>query len=60
WIVQQCPICWERQTDTVCCHLVCGLLEEAFAWASGGGRYAVEEIKCTARGEPTCTFRIAK
>lgn len=60
WIVQQCPVCWERQTDMACCHLVCGLLGEAFAWASNGGRYTVEEINCTARGEPTCTFQIAK
>jgi predicted hydrocarbon binding protein len=60
WIVQQCPICWQRQMEAASCHLVCGLLEEAFAWASGGGRYTVEEIKCAVRGEPTCTFSILK
>jgi predicted hydrocarbon binding protein len=60
WVVQGCPICWERRAESPSCHLVCGLLEEAFAWASGGGRYAVAETKCVARGDATCTFEIGK
>jgi predicted hydrocarbon binding protein len=60
WSVQQCPVCWERRTAATCCHLTGGMLEAAFAWASGGGHYSVKEVTCTARGEPMCTFEIEK
>jgi len=60
WVIERCPVCWQRQSDEPCCHLAGGLLEEALFWASGGRRFKVEEIECHAAGAPTCTFRIDK
>lgn len=60
WIIERCPVCWGRQTDQPCCQLAGGLLEEATFWASGGRRFAVEEIKCKANGDAQCTFQIAR
>jgi predicted hydrocarbon binding protein len=53
-------VCWGRQADEPCCQLAGGLLEAATSWASGGRRFAVDEIKCKARGDASCTFQIAK
>jgi hypothetical protein len=60
WIIERCPVCWERQTDEPCCHLAGGLLEKSLFWGTGGRRFHVEEIECVAMGGATCTFRIDK
>lgn len=60
WIIERCPVCWGRAAADPCCHLAGGLLEEATFWASGGRRFAVEEITCKARGDEHCTFQISK
>jgi len=60
WIIERCPVCWNRKTDGPCCHLAGGLLEEAMFWGTGGRRFEVEEIACIAEGHPTCTFKIDK
>lgn len=58
WIIERCPVCWERRTDEPCCHLAGGLLEEALFWGTGGRRFRIEEVQCVAMGHPTCTFQI--
>jgi len=60
WIIERCPVCWGRRTDSVCCHLAGGLLEEAIFWGTGGRRFKVEETACVAAGAATCTFQIDK
>jgi len=58
WHIECCPLCWERKTTEPVCHLAVGLLQEALYWLSGGKIFTVEEIACTARGDPACTIVI--
>lgn len=60
WITERCGVCWGRTTETPCCHLTVGVLEEGLYWASGGRRFYVEEVSCIAAGDPTCTILIGK
>ena len=60
WHIERCPVCWQRKTDQPCCHLAVGILQEALYWISGGKFFNVEEIACTAQGDPTCTIMIDK
>jgi len=58
WHIERCPLCWERQAEAPCCHLAVGLLQEALFWVSGGKYFEVEEKKCLACGDSTCTIVI--
>ena len=58
WQVERCPLCWGRRTDEASCHLIVGLLQEALYWVSGGKYFQVEETRCIARGDSTCTIVI--
>jgi predicted hydrocarbon binding protein len=58
WNIKRCPVCWGRQTDSPCCHLAVGLLQEALFWVSGGKYFEVEEKKCVACGDSACTIVI--
>ena len=60
WIIERCPICWQRTTDYVSCHLAVGFLQEALYWMSGGSYFNIEEVNCIARGDQTCTIAIDK
>lgn len=60
WVIERCPICWNRQSQTPCCHLAVGLLEQALDWVSRGRRFRVEEVECIAKGDPACTIVISK
>ncbi len=60
WIIERCPVCWQRKTDQPACHLAVGILQEALYWISSGKFFGVEETSCIARGDPTCTIRIDK
>ncbi len=60
WIIERCPICWQRTSETPCCHLAIGLLEQALDWVSRGRRFKVEQISCIAAGDETCTITITK
>ena len=60
WIIERCPVCWQRQSDEPCCQLAGGLLEESIFWGMGNRRFEVKETLCIARGDPTCTFEIGK
>jgi predicted hydrocarbon binding protein len=58
WVIERCPICWQRQTHQVACHLAVGILQEGLYWMSGGNYFNIEEIQCIARGDKTCTIAI--
>jgi hypothetical protein len=60
WIIDRCGACWGRRTDSPCCHLALGILEEGLYWVSGGKNFYVEEVSCIAAGDPTCTILIGK
>ncbi len=60
WIIERCPLCWNRKADGPACHLAVGILEESLLWVSGGRHFTVEEITCIAAGDPTCTISIDK
>lgn len=60
WVVERCAVCWGRRTDSPCCDLTVGLLEEAVYWISGGERFHVEEVSCVAAGDATCTVLVGK
>lgn len=58
WNIERCPLCWERQTKTPCCHLAVGLLQETLNWVSGGKYFEVEEKQCISCGDNACSIRI--
>jgi hypothetical protein len=60
WIIERCPVCWQRHTDEPCCNLAGGLLEERMFWGTGGRRFKIEEAHCLGAGATNCTFRIDK
>lgn len=60
WHNELCPICWGRKTDTPCCHLAVGIIQEALYWVSGGKNFSVQQIACTACGDGICTIAIDK
>src|SRR5512135_3516346 len=43
WENTRCPVCWGRHTDTPCCALAVGILQEALYWVSGGKYFEVHE-----------------
>jgi predicted hydrocarbon binding protein len=58
WHIERCPLCWERHAGGPCCDLAVGFLQEAFNWVGGGKYFQVEEKKCIACGDSTCTIVI--
>lgn len=60
WQIERCPVCWQRRSESPCCHLAVGLLQESLYWVSGGKSFHVEEIQCLAAGDACCTIEISK
>lgn len=60
WENVRCPVCWGRHTDTPCCSLAVGILQEALHWVSGGKNFEVYESTCVACGDEVCTIVIEK
>jgi hypothetical protein len=60
WIMERCGTCWGRKTDSPCCHLAVGILEEGLYWVGGGKNFYVEEVSCIAAGDTSCTIIIGK
>ena len=58
WLIGRCPLCWHRSASEPVCHLAVGLLEESLYWLSSGKIFDVEEVRCIARGDPSCTILI--
>ena len=60
WIMERCGVCWGRKSDSPCCHLAVGILEEGLYWIGGAKSFYVEEVSCIATGNRTCTIMIGK
>jgi predicted hydrocarbon binding protein len=60
WIIERCPVCWQRKKSDPCCHLAVGLLQESLKWVSNGREFHVEEINCIAAGDDNCIISINK
>jgi len=60
YIIDQCPICWRRQTIYPAGALAQGILEEALTWVSGGHSFAIEQTDCQGTGCAQCIFAIGK
>ena len=60
WIMERCGACWGRRSDSPCCHLAVGILEEGLYWVGGGRSFYVEEVSCIATGEHACTVMVGK
>jgi len=60
WENLRCPVCWGRHTETPCCFLAVGILQEALYWVSGGKYFEVHETACVACGDETCRIVIEK
>ncbi len=60
WIIERCPVCWQRNTQGPCCHLAVGLLQESLSWVSNGRSFRVEEVECIAAGDASCHISIYK
>jgi predicted hydrocarbon binding protein len=58
--IERCPACWGRRSDSPCCDLAVGILQEALYWVSGGRNFLVEEIACIAMGDPVCTIHVSR
>lgn len=60
YIIEKCPVCWDRKSDKPTCHVAVGLLQEGLRWVSGGNEFRVGETKCHAMGDEHCVFKIEK
>lgn len=60
WIIERCPLCCGRTSDSPVCHLAIGVLQGALAWASEGRQYRITETKCVASGANECVIEIEK
>ncbi|UCG24153.1 MAG: 4-vinyl reductase [Chloroflexota bacterium] len=60
WIIERCPVCWQRDSEQPCCHLAVGLLQESLSWVSNGREFGVHEEQCVATGHDVCAITIFK
>jgi predicted hydrocarbon binding protein len=60
WIIERCPVCWQRESERPCCHLAVGLLQESLNWVSNGRDFLVREDECVATGNDACVITIVK
>jgi predicted hydrocarbon binding protein len=60
YVIERCPVCWQRHADSPICHAAMGIIQEALSWGSGGRRFKTSEVTCIAKGDPTCNFIIHK
>lgn len=58
WVIERCPMCWERTAGEPVCHLAVGMLQETLYWLSGGKVFDVKEITCIAQRDAACTILI--
>lgn len=49
WIIERCPICWDRSSDEPLCHLAVGVLNSASNWATGD-RLRITAKECIGAG----------
>jgi predicted hydrocarbon binding protein len=58
WNVTGCSECSQRESVDSICFFTVGLIQEFLSWSAGSKFFPVEEIACSARGDPECEFRI--
>ena len=58
WKVAGCSECTQRESVDSICFFTVGLIQEFLSWSAGSKFFPVEEIACSARGDPECEFRI--
>jgi len=58
--VQNCPVCWGRETSSPTCQGFIGLLEGCLYWLGSGDEFEVTEEECSATEAEACTFSIKK
>jgi predicted hydrocarbon binding protein len=60
WVIEHCPMCWERKSDQAVCHLAIGVLQGGLAWVSNGKHFRLAETECKAMGDENCVVQIDK
>jgi hypothetical protein len=60
YVIDRCPVCWGRQSDSPMCHAALGIIQEGINWGTGGMRFRTAEVTCIGQGDPACTFTISK
>lgn len=60
YTLEQCPMCWHRQSDHPICYLGLGLLQEALQWVSGGHTFRIDMQTCQAQGDDIGRYIIYK
>jgi predicted hydrocarbon binding protein len=60
WVIERCPMCWNRTANEPLGHLGVGVLKAAAAWANGGETFRIQEHKCIAMGDKEGSMRIEK
>ncbi len=58
FVVHRCAVCEGRQADQPACAFTEGLIEEALFYYSGGSKFRVEEVECSAQGAEACLYTI--
>ena len=60
FVVEKCPECWGRTSESTICHGSTGVLIEALHWLTDSEEYDATEVECVARGDGACTFLVAR
>jgi predicted hydrocarbon binding protein len=60
WIIERCPMCWDRTANEPVCHLGIGVLNAASSWATSGVKFRIQEIDCAAKGDENCIYALEK
>jgi predicted hydrocarbon binding protein len=60
YVIERCPVCWGRHSDSPICHAAMGIIQEGLSWGTGGKTFKTAEVTCIARGDPSCNFTISK
>jgi len=60
WTLADCEDCQDPRVESAVAHFMLGLLQEYFAYISGGKVFLAEETACRADGDPACEIRIQR
>ncbi len=58
--VQNCPVCWGRESSSPTCQGFVGLLEGCLQWLGSDKNFEIIEKECSAAGGDACTFAITE
>jgi predicted hydrocarbon binding protein len=60
YVIERCPVCWGRHSDSPMCHAALGIIQEGVDWGTAGLKFKIYESTCIAKGDPACNFIISK